>query len=127
MYEKTTFDRKELADLLKVSPKVKDNPIWVREAVDKKLARLFGARYFMGHDWRIFSKHKYSLDQLAQILKNNGVDVPAQDFVKERLIVDLDGDRYIDNYYFFKETMDTNGKKLYELNYYYGSIGRPDL
>lgn len=110
------IDRKTLVNSLGIQLKtetVESREISVRMSVNTKLAKLFGAKLFLSYDWNIFSKPTYSLDEIKKILNNSGIEVLAQDLVKENLRVNKD---WQDNYSFDK-IVDSKGIESYRLTY----------
>lgn len=113
-----TINRATLVNLLGVDLKTETpekRETSIRVGVDKKLAKLFGAKLFLGYDWNLFSKPTYSLDQIATLLNDVGVSVSPESFIGEQLKVSKNSD----SHYFFNKIIDSQGKELYRLDYNY--------
>ncbi len=98
------LNRKSLCGALGIKPT--ESSIGV--AVDRELAKLFGAKLLLTKDW---SRRlpQYTLEDIGDILSGAGVDVSAQDFVGERLSV---SSGFSDNYRF-----DPIGSGVYQFVY----------
>ncbi len=111
-----TINRASLVNSLDIQLKTEtaeSRDISVRVSVNTKLAELFGAKLFLSYDWNIFSNPTYSLEEIKEILNNSGIEVSAQDLVKENLSVNKDWE---DNYSFNK-IVDSKGIESYRLHY----------
>lgn len=110
------MDRTTLVNLLDVQLKTETSEsrdTSVKVGVDRKLAKLFGAKLFLSYDWNVFSKPTYSLEEIKRVLNNLGIKVPAQDLIKENLRVNRDWD----DYYSFDKIVDPKGIESYRLSY----------
>ncbi|MBW2966287.1 hypothetical protein KY342_04245 [Candidatus Woesearchaeota archaeon] len=114
------FHRRELADLLSVPIPTEPAHIpgqierEIRVGVDRKLARLFGAKLYLTFDWNIFSKPSYSLDQIREVLESAEIkNISAEEFVKDKLRVH----ESCRDYYFFEEIAENQENRLYRLRY----------
>ena len=125
MPETSEVDRASLVDLLgvKLKGKAKEAPVSIRVGVDKKLAKLFGAHPFLGR-WDILPKRVYSLEGIGGVLRDAGVEIPAEEFVGEKFVVDwyhaLDAaaGRTCNEFYFFRKFVDKQGVEEYCLTFH---------
>lgn len=125
-----SLDRATLVDILGVRLKIETPPereVSVRIGVDWKLAKLFGAKFHVGIDWN-FRKPTYTLEEIQHRLNDTGINITAQLFVKEHLIVregyKLDSasgqsciDYEVSPRYFFQRVVDAKDRELYLLSY----------
>jgi len=110
------IDKKSLVDLLGVQLKEESSDSRnksIEIGVNKKLAKLFGAKLFLSYDWNLFSNPKYSLEEIQKVLDDSGIKVSAQSLVEEKLRVNLDWE---DNYS-FKKVIDPKEFEAYVLSY----------
>lgn len=97
MKEIPEMDRKSLVDCLNVKPEGSGN-LAIRVAVDTELAKLFSALNVWGYDLNL-RMPRYTLPDIRDKLAFASVNVPAEDFIKQRLRVNLE---YNDHYTFRK-------------------------
>ena len=85
-YELPSFNRIEVAKTLGIYLEQGTTEDTTRVMVDKELAKLFGARLFIGRDWNLI-KPVYSLDDIQYLLDIAGVRIEAETLVQDRLQV----------------------------------------
>ena len=96
-----------------------ERKISTRCKVDEALAKLFGAKYFFGIDWRVFGRKKtFTLEEIAYILGMNEVRIPPEELVGERLKVDRYNKSEKSGFYSFEKVVDSRGKERYRLVYH---------
>jgi hypothetical protein len=111
------IDRASLVDALGVKLDIEGSvsrATSIRIGVDTKLARLLGARVFLGRDWNFWRRPVYSLDDIGARLSTAGLTISAQDLVEERLRVN----REWYDYYYFERVLDRGNVPGYRLAYH---------
>ena len=113
------LDREALAETFGLTFKTETpggRKVSIRLGVDRKLAKIFGAKYFMFCDWNL-KKPEYTLDEIQARLDKSGVDFPAKDLVNGYLYIS-DGFSFIHSVsYYFENVLDANKNLKYRLSF----------
>jgi len=111
------LDREALAGMFGLAFKIQtpeEREKSLRIGVDRELAKIFGAKYFMGFDWNLRAP-VYTIDEIQDRMDNAGVDFPASGMVKEHLKVCIS--EWVHNqHYCFEPVLDANNNQKYRFN-----------
>lgn len=111
------IDRESLVDLLGVELKTEtpeEREKSVRIGVDRKVAKLFGAKLFLERDWNIFSNPIYTLNDIQKRMDYYiRTKVSAEDITKVKLRVNKE----YEDFYFFEKMLSPEGSELYRFSY----------